>query len=655
MLPSGYIPMTSLLGGSNSYIDTGVVPSSDLNVELYFSIDKGTSAQGATATGYIFGARNSNSNTSQGQMNLYLGIANSADYVGWNNNRVSKTSAVSGLPFLNFSSVENEFNLCFDNYYVSLFTGATGTFTGTQNIHLFGLNNGGTHLNSAHWFRMFACRLYLSGVLIRDFVPVCETSTGKEGMYDLANSSFYPLAENLGSKFLVTVQQSDGGTAGFRVKDVGVFPQIYSREASSGGANPSIKVVAMPKNGYSFLHWEINGTVVSDAIEYSFTPEEATTIQPVYQKDISLQTKNYFKAMCINYDAYNKRQISFMHVKSASISEDLLQDAATTLECIEVPSTIQTNIPLFLYNPKGKIVYYGVVSSVEGNTVTCNSPLFIFNDDYLMKTSYNSAGQTVASLAFDVLYGSSDSFINYKTHNFQLDTISDDMGVDSDYVCNQLAETITENNVVNGKDYAIDLYKNFNIAFKYALFSRYNSYAMLVKPFIPQLEYDTLTLNDTLENIQNFSIVTQEEDCNVVDIYDSTGTTLKGIYGVTTDGKIAVFKNNLNPFIAYRNAKQKIVLSDDPVMTVAKENLNTAYYNHKITFDLYFNDLVRFENIHLGQKVILYKGDSLYKSLLTGISYEINENYDNVMVVHCTLGVVRTSLTAKLNLGKVKK
>ena len=655
-LPSGYTPMTCLLGGGSTYIDTGVTPNSNTSIEAYFSAEKGTSSQGATATGYVFGARNSNSNTSAGQLNFYLGIANSSDYVGWASARISKTLAnseyeVSGMPFFNITSDMNEFVLCANNRFIREFNGATTSFSGTRNIYLFALNNGGTALGSTRAFKMIGFRIYKNGVLQRDFVPCYNEATSYTGMYDLVGETFYQLRSS-DSSFEVITDSTTGGNAYIRTPYQSNANKIRTYGSSTYGSNPSITVVAKPQKGYAFKQWEIDGSVVSNDDEYTFTPASATTIRAVFVKSVDLETKNNYKAMCINYDSQNKNDITFMQVIKASISEDLMQKATTTIECVSVPSTIQNNIPLFLYDPKGKIIFYGTVVSVDNNTITCRSPLAIFDDDYLVSTSYYNDMISVAQMVFRVLYATQDSFVRTKKHDFDIGLIENEMSVNADETCNQLAESISSSSAVNGEDYAINLYQQYGLAFKYSLSSEERYYQMRINPYVPK--YETLYLNDGMENITNLNVLTEEAETTIVDIYNSTGATLRATYGISTDGKIAKYTNTIAPFIAKTKCKRKIVMSNEPLLTIAKQNLNVSYYNHKITFDLYFNDLVRFSDIHVGQKVNFYKGNALFKSVLTAIQYEISETNDNIVSAKCTLGVVRTNLTSKLNLGRVK-
>jgi len=61
--------------------------------------------------------------------------------------------------------------------------------TGSYSLCLFASNIQGTASNLAS-MRLYSCKLYDSGILIRDFIPA-KTQTGDIGLYDKLNDRFY--------------------------------------------------------------------------------------------------------------------------------------------------------------------------------------------------------------------------------------------------------------------------------------------------------------------------------------------------------------------------------------------------------------------------------------------------------------------------------
>lgn len=61
------------------------------------------------------------------------------------------------------------------------------------NLYLFAGNLVGT----PSWFndaKLFSCKIYDNGKLVRDFIP-CKNSSQKEGLYDTVSKAFFPLIE----------------------------------------------------------------------------------------------------------------------------------------------------------------------------------------------------------------------------------------------------------------------------------------------------------------------------------------------------------------------------------------------------------------------------------------------------------------------------
>ena len=58
-----------------------------------------------------------------------------------------------------------------DGTTVYTFRAAVKTFTGAQPIHIFGMNNGGTHVNMLKSVKIVSAQIYDNGTLVRDFVP----------------------------------------------------------------------------------------------------------------------------------------------------------------------------------------------------------------------------------------------------------------------------------------------------------------------------------------------------------------------------------------------------------------------------------------------------------------------------------------------------
>lgn len=665
MLPSDYISASGLYADvTHPYIDTGAVPTTTMSFEINFGCDV------SSTVGYIFGSRNANSNTSAKQLNFYLGAADATSYFGYNSARVSKTTkAVNSYTRYNISSKLNDCTLVNENSYVYEFVGATPSWsTATQNIYLFGLNNAGSFTANAggDLLTIYGFRLYDDGVMVRNMFPVYKISTAEYGMYDLVNDVFYgsananPFPTNY--RVLVDTDQTDGGEA-FIKTEVGNVKQHYAcYENTRTHLQTPVTAVAMPYEGYSFDHWEISNAYVSNEIEYTFQPTANTTIKAVFLPEAEYQ-KNPYRATIMKYsiskssakDSY--RSAAYVTVLRGEINEDLLQRSTSTFECLEIPN-IQINTPIFVYDPKGRIFYYGVVKSIDGNKLTCREPISLYDDDFVRSTSeYKSYYSVLYDVYFNYLYnpGEENGFDFSEDKRNDIYPLWDsNMPIDSSRIPTKAMPLIDSNAVTNVEDQLINSYSDFGILMQYGFYP-YNStkFFMSVKPVMNP--YEKLTIGDNHEAVSNVSVNIQEADATAVCIYSSNGSTFRGNAYMRYDGVIDIYESGASysgidrtQYVAYDLLKQKYVFSDDGLKTVALANLNGALYSHKITFTLNRNDLLRFEDVHLGQYVDFYYQDKLYKSVITAWSYSFDSE-NQIQSMNITMGNVRTSLTAILN------
>ena len=187
-LPSGYTELEYIQATGNQYIDTGCTPSPDFRAVVDFQHTSPTEEK--TGFGY---AGNGNGpsfrfwrrKTSSGMTYLFtindsykveerfqtinvgvdtdtdrhvVDLSNSAKYL----DGVQMTNTSPGLT----QSVGGTMYLFADRYGWSPFSGHFGTY------------------------RIFSCKLYESGALIRQFVP-CTDENGKGGLYDIVGGQMY--------------------------------------------------------------------------------------------------------------------------------------------------------------------------------------------------------------------------------------------------------------------------------------------------------------------------------------------------------------------------------------------------------------------------------------------------------------------------------
>lgn len=165
-------------GADGSYIDTGITPDNTTRVIVW--------ARNWNPTGaFLFGSRTglfenafaviSNTGSRTGAIDLYYG-----------NERTYPPRDCFAL-LSNYHKYELDSNI-FSVDDVQLISG-TGTFTSNAlNIHLFGINNSGSHTSMQLPVDICACQIYKGSVLVRDFTAVNSPSVG---LYDAVSQTLF--------------------------------------------------------------------------------------------------------------------------------------------------------------------------------------------------------------------------------------------------------------------------------------------------------------------------------------------------------------------------------------------------------------------------------------------------------------------------------
>lgn len=651
MLPSGYKYLHGLVG-DGAYIDTGFTATELTDVACLFSTYR------SSASGYIFGARNTSSTTSAGQLNLSLGASGSADQFGWRSARVSSTiPSTLGSP-LNFffTNKQRTGSLLCDNESISKFVGATGTFQATRNIYLFGLNNAGSLTKCTNPVKMYGFKIWQDGTIQRDFIPCINEATNKGGMYDTVGGQFYGTANSTDfdtNIYNVQITSNGNGEGYASINGERLTDFSFQFSISTLTLQSSVLLEAKPIKGYAFKNWTLNGTEISTDQNFRLWLNDTNDylIECNFVKKTNLDLSTGYKAFSLKYDDLTGLRVAtYYDVLEFSINEDLLQKSVSTLTVKEVPTTAKVNTPIFLYDPKGKIIYYGLIKGIKENVITCREPIAIYDDEYLLPTSYYNAHRTPVGFMDELIEIGSVSqnyYVRAKVKDFY-SSIDIEMQIDRQKNLLEQMPKIDNTSVTNREETIMSLFDQFGIAPKYYL---YDSKQMGIAITLPSL-YDTLVIGDNAEVINNVSIDIHEADATIVDIYDSTGATLRDTWGMNADGEIISLGVGLTPgdptsYIAYQICKLKTVMSDDELETIAKQNLNNALYSHKISFNLDLNGIINFDDLKLGQPVKFYYKDSLYNSHITAWSYSLVNG--KISTIRITLGNVRTNLTSKLN------
>ena len=200
-LPAGYTQVEYLQSSGTQYIDTGFKPNQDTMIEadiVYLGI----------AGDNIAGVRNSSSDA----INRFGLITFSST------EKIGAFFRDSSIQAITLDNKKHKYNLSKNGLYVDFIlygSSNSGSFACSYNYILFGFNNGSSGIVYTK-SRVYACKIYNSGTLIRNFVPA-RNASGTLGLYDTVNGAFYT---NAGSGTFTAGADIAGFTAG---ADVGSY------------------------------------------------------------------------------------------------------------------------------------------------------------------------------------------------------------------------------------------------------------------------------------------------------------------------------------------------------------------------------------------------------------------------------------------------
>lgn len=172
LLPSTYTQIDYLQSSGTQFINTGFIPNQDTSVETKTDVPNPNNT-------YLYGSRiNYNVNA------FGLTSTSAVQYVSHYNNTIGNIAINSTL-----NVIKKDKNLTYLNGTL-VNTQAYGTFTCPGPMYLFALNNNGTPSFQTS-FKLYYCKIWDNGVLVRYMIPCKRNSDNVLGMYDIVNNVFY--------------------------------------------------------------------------------------------------------------------------------------------------------------------------------------------------------------------------------------------------------------------------------------------------------------------------------------------------------------------------------------------------------------------------------------------------------------------------------
>lgn len=176
-LPSGYTPLEYIESTGSQYVDTGFKPK--YNTRVVMDQQLTTWKQNCA----LFGARSENSGSApESFCHLSLGETNfRSDYFG------TAISVTVDTVLKRYVVDKNQNVTTIDGKVI---TNNASTTSCSNSLILFGAYNA-EKINLLAHMKLYFCRIYDNGVLIRDYIPV-QRLDGTVGLLDQVNNVFYP-------------------------------------------------------------------------------------------------------------------------------------------------------------------------------------------------------------------------------------------------------------------------------------------------------------------------------------------------------------------------------------------------------------------------------------------------------------------------------
>lgn len=682
MLPSGYEYAYGLYrdaaSSTSPYFDLGIVPTNTMGFDIQFNI-------AGDYKSYVFGSRNTNSTSSAGQLNFYYGGQTGTTYLGFAGARISLGS--DPFPSSRATVLQkrgNEFVINHGNRNLYEKTGATSTFTGTRSMYLFAMNNAGSPSfgTDAGLLSIYCVRVYENNAMTHEFIPAFDIANNEQCVFDSVTENIITKSGSGDWVYggddthrLLKVEHTEGGGAYIESRSNLHLKQIYARNVRSFTIDNietvgRVKIVASAESGYSFAGWEKDGVIVStDRVAY-VAINDNITLTARFAKNTSEDAHNRCQLMYLNYGVVQNDKLSvlsFVPVISSDIKVDGISKTNSTIVCKSVPSNLVANTVVMLRNPKGKIIYYGVVKAINDNILTCREPISMFDTDFLFGTT-SSTTKTIMYAMYEYMYNFVRGYPTYQQVFERLNPSVMRMGertdvlentttsIDMNLNLNITQPVIDSISIGNLEDFLLNCFNEFGAYVTHRFDpTKYNLNYVVTNP---KLE-SALVLSDNSEAITNVEIDVQDMETTVLTVYNSTGSTFRGQYSVKLNGTITDYTylhQQNNSYIGYYSCKPKIIMSDDKLNVLVEQYLSNAKYNHQIKFVLDLNSsLYSLDDFNIGRRVNFYYKDKMYESIITGTEFAIAQNEEEPSAIKIILGKVRNKLTTKINLGKLKK
>ena len=410
----------------------------------------------------------------------------------------------------------------------------------------------------------------------------------------------------------------------------------------------SVTLKAREENGYAFSHWSNGSTDNPITIE---NVESNVILVANYTKEPREKTYYQYRAFIKDQLSLNSLPKAIVTVASFEIRRDLLTTANSSFTVLDISENINNGDILALYNPQGKIIYYGVISAIEDDTIETEQIQSFYKGSWVYDV-YPSD-----NLETEIQY-----LLNRYANGYQKGSTYQDalmyqekapLTIKTGSETNGKLETKDSNETMEMEDFIYSLYSNYGLVLDFQIpYGEWTIGDEKASVTIRKPVDSIIKIGNNAECITDMTPITEIEETNKLIVYSSNGTYRTTYIATSTNG---IVQEPSSVVGRYGVIKTNIVFSDDELDVIKDANITADMFNHKVEFNLLLdNNLYDFWSWELGQTLQIYNNGDYYNSIFTGyeLSKEDNQNPTQVKVI---AGKVRNSLTKILSLSMVKR
>lgn len=324
----------------------------------------------------------------------------------------------------------------------------------------------------------------------------------------------------------------------------------------------------------------------------------------------------------------NGKIVNYSETKSYVISPDYLTNRQSQFSLINNIG-VQPNQYLIAKDNSGTTPsFFGVVSSIENETINANNIMQLLNFEIIIEKSIS--GPSLEKKLMDLI---SENFMMDDTKSTMPISITGKTSTPFYIMLDEQAEKYTKYNL---SELMILAFEKYGVVWQFddlTFSGTGNIYTMHTS--MTSYPDGIRNIKDNLYSIVNWDVYdrpigpTLENKAIVYDTSSNLDFSKADVFYLKSDNTLTQDPNDN----VYRPTKNKVVLYDktneeSTPRELAASALLGNTYSHEINFDLKpNNEVLDFSSLMIGQKFNIIYQDSMYQSILTGYTKKSDSNY----------------------------